>query len=489
MITNERQYRITTAEAAKFKKALDRLQTAPIGPPTVHPRLIKAERDGLESQLEDLQHELREYEALKQGDVSRITVDSFDELGVGLIKARIAAGLSQKALAERLSLKEQQIQRYEAERYASASYRRLREIVRALGVSVREEIFFPDSATLPLPRLLDRLRHAGLKTEFFFSRLLPSSLAAELQEGISPTDDIQWAARVGEVMRRVFGWTPRELFGRDDLPVPRYAAAEARFKMPARGSTVATGLYSAYANYLATVVIEGCRGLPKSAPTDDAGLTRQSIEARYGRVTLLTSLYFAWDLGIPVLPLRAPGTFHGACWRYEGRNVIVLKQTTSCEARWLFDLLHELYHASQNPTSDVRELLELDETSPERRDSDEEVAASEFAGNVLLGERADTLARMCVTAANKRVNRLKRVVPLVARREGVPVGVLANYLAFRLSCQNINWWGTAANLQQDDQDPWETTRNVFFERFPFKVQAELDRQLLQRALEYEGMDT
>ena len=82
----------------------------------------------------------REYEALKQGAVSSIAIDSFDDLGLGLIKARIAAGLSQKALAKRLGIKEQQIQRYESERYVSASYRRLQEIVRALGVSITKEI-------------------------------------------------------------------------------------------------------------------------------------------------------------------------------------------------------------------------------------------------------------------------------------------------------------------------------------------------------------
>ena len=110
----------------------------------MHPRLLQAEREGLESRLADLRRELEEYEALKRGRVSSITVDSFDDLGLGLIKARIAAGLSQKALAKRLGVKEQQIQRYEAERYVSASYRRLQEIVRALGVSITKEIRLAD---------------------------------------------------------------------------------------------------------------------------------------------------------------------------------------------------------------------------------------------------------------------------------------------------------------------------------------------------------
>ena len=65
---------------------------------------------------------------------------------------------------------------------------------------------------------------------------------------------------------------------------------------------------------------------------------------------------------------------------------------------------------------------------------------------------------------------------------GSSVGALANYLAFRLSWQGVNWWGAAANLQVDDGDPWTIARDVFVERFPYDIDNELDRQLLDRAL-------
>lgn len=63
MITNERQYRITQAQAARFQRVLDAFDEQ--ARPDVHPRLIAAEREGLESQLADLQAELQEYESLK----------------------------------------------------------------------------------------------------------------------------------------------------------------------------------------------------------------------------------------------------------------------------------------------------------------------------------------------------------------------------------------------------------------------------------------
>jgi Zn-dependent peptidase ImmA (M78 family) len=188
-------------------------------------------------------------------------------------------------------------------------------------------------------------------------------------------------------------------------------------------------------------------------------------------------------LGVPVLPLKDRGTFHGACWRYDSRNVIVLKQNSRHLARWLFDLLHEMFHAGQNPDAPTLEVIEADETSPERRNSDEEIAASQFAGNVLLNDRAEELAQACVEAAQGSVERLKAVVPKVAERNKVSIGALANYMAFRLSWQQINWWGAAANLQKDDGNPWIVARDVFLERFSFAVETQTDRQVLERALQ------
>lgn len=49
-----------------------------------------------------------------------------------LIEERVRLGLTQKQLADKMGLKEQQIQRYESSRYQSASLRRLQEVAKAL---------------------------------------------------------------------------------------------------------------------------------------------------------------------------------------------------------------------------------------------------------------------------------------------------------------------------------------------------------------------
>ena len=132
MIKNERQYRITKAQAKRFSQTLADLQKRCSESEGIHPLIAKAQKDALRSQLADLEKELSEYESLKAGNFHIGQLNVIDKLPTALIKARIARGLSQKDLAERLGLQEQQIQRYEATEYASASLTRLKEVAGAL---------------------------------------------------------------------------------------------------------------------------------------------------------------------------------------------------------------------------------------------------------------------------------------------------------------------------------------------------------------------
>jgi DNA-binding Xre family transcriptional regulator len=138
MITNERQYAITKAQAVRFKEALADSREQNRKP--LHPRALKAMREGLESQLQDLEEELSEYEKLRDGSVTTIVADSILELAVGLVKARIVRKLTQKELADRLGLPEQQIQRYEATLYKGVAVERLQEVADALKIHVKEVI-------------------------------------------------------------------------------------------------------------------------------------------------------------------------------------------------------------------------------------------------------------------------------------------------------------------------------------------------------------
>ncbi len=168
MIKNEREYRITKAQALKFEQALSQL-SGPGEGAQLHPLVKKAQVDAVWSQLEELKEELAEYELLRSGGCSVLSLDSLGELPKALIRARIAAGLTQRELAGRLGLKEQQIQRYEATEYASADFARLNEVARALGVQVREDLFLNTPQPLS-EELLQRLKEVVQQTVVAFSK-------------------------------------------------------------------------------------------------------------------------------------------------------------------------------------------------------------------------------------------------------------------------------------------------------------------------------
>ncbi len=133
MITNERQYKISKKELTKFDKSIESARSA--GPRQgVHPKVHDAMVAGLESQAEELRADIRRYEALRDGDIGEASISDLTEVGRVLIEARIAARLTQRGLAQRLGIDEQQIQRLEANRYVSASLGRLGTIARALGI-------------------------------------------------------------------------------------------------------------------------------------------------------------------------------------------------------------------------------------------------------------------------------------------------------------------------------------------------------------------
>ncbi len=142
MIKNERQYRITKAQAEKFDLALREMESA-APEPDVHPVLHQAQIDSLRGQLQELRQELLEYEALRSGKRNTVRLESFDDLGLALIRARIASGMTQEELAGKLGLKPQQVQRYEATDYRSANLERIREVADVLGMKLREGVELP----------------------------------------------------------------------------------------------------------------------------------------------------------------------------------------------------------------------------------------------------------------------------------------------------------------------------------------------------------
>jgi DNA-binding transcriptional regulator YiaG len=141
VITNERQYRISNAELKRFEQAL--AAQAAAGPSEdVHPRIHQAMLDAMASERVELRAQLDRYDDLRSGRVWQRTLNSLRELPIALIEARIAARLTQRELAQRLGVPEQQVQRWEANSYAGVAIERLQEIADALQLKVLETVTY-----------------------------------------------------------------------------------------------------------------------------------------------------------------------------------------------------------------------------------------------------------------------------------------------------------------------------------------------------------
>ena len=101
-------------------------------------KLHQLQIDSALAQAGDLAKEVYEYEQLLSGATTTFTADSLSDLPLLLIRARLARGWSQRRLATELGIAEQQIQRYEANAYATASLTRLCDVANALGLHIRE---------------------------------------------------------------------------------------------------------------------------------------------------------------------------------------------------------------------------------------------------------------------------------------------------------------------------------------------------------------
>jgi ribosome-binding protein aMBF1 (putative translation factor) len=139
LIKNEKQYRITKAQARRFEDALAELGRQE-RPSNITPRIWRAQREAAESQLQELQEEINVYERLYVGKSKELILEAVEDLPKTLIRARIAAGMTQEGLAHRLGVKTQQIQRYEATEYESASFARIRKVVQALGLRMPKPV-------------------------------------------------------------------------------------------------------------------------------------------------------------------------------------------------------------------------------------------------------------------------------------------------------------------------------------------------------------
>ncbi len=137
VIPNEKAYRHTLATVEGLECALAGHRAQ--GREGEDPIIGQLVQESLQSLIDEWGAQAREYEQLKSG-ATTLSLRSLRELPAVLVKARLAAGLTQKQLAQQLGIKPQQIQRYESTRYRTITLERLLQIAEVLGVRVDGQI-------------------------------------------------------------------------------------------------------------------------------------------------------------------------------------------------------------------------------------------------------------------------------------------------------------------------------------------------------------
>jgi ribosome-binding protein aMBF1 (putative translation factor) len=146
MIRTESEYRHTVKQAEEVEQQL-REQKSALRSDGRSPTEIKRLLDAQRTYCAQLQEEIDEYERLKRGELQCCELQSLDELGLLLIRLRIASGLSQKELADRLSVHESQVSRDERNEYHGITLERASRTLRAMGVDLRSDVSFPPTMT------------------------------------------------------------------------------------------------------------------------------------------------------------------------------------------------------------------------------------------------------------------------------------------------------------------------------------------------------
>jgi Zn-dependent peptidase ImmA (M78 family)/transcriptional regulator with XRE-family HTH domain len=478
LIKNERQLALSKSELAEFRRTLSSLErkSLPRSP------IEDIELQSIRNQVQALESEIGEYESLWGSATEIPALRFFEEIPNALVRARISLGLTQRDLAERIGVAEQQIQRYESEGYQSASIGRIRELIRALGLTPPHSLE-EAASNITVGELMRKLQDVGLEPAFVMNRLLPSDLATELGSKARSERANELGIKVANVVGPIFRWDSNEVLSRSPLALDSTSLGSVQFKARSNVNRTRMNAQAFYAHYLALLTLQASEELPLTQLPDQPYRIHEHISKLPGSLSLENCIRFVWSLGVPVLPLNEPVGMQGAHFRERTRDILILNSRTDSPARWLFDLFHEYWHAAKHQVQPAEQALVMEDLdSASKIKVGDEHEANLFAAAVLLGANPSKVVRECVENAGRDMLMLKKSVEDVARRRDIPVDLLANVVAFRLSEDGKNWWGTARNLERSVPGIQQIAARILVKYIdPTKISVP-DLNLLGRAL-------
>ena len=159
MIKNNEQYEYSQYWVKRFEESIAACERDEVRKKN-DPKGWELSHGTLQHHLDTLKQEIVEYETLTVHDYGSpivLKLDNIDYLPQILIKARIAANLSQKELGDLAGLTEQQVKEYEENDYQTASFLDFLAVLNVLELKVKNcEFLAPLDTIRRTPITLDK---------------------------------------------------------------------------------------------------------------------------------------------------------------------------------------------------------------------------------------------------------------------------------------------------------------------------------------------
>lgn len=361
IILNEKELRETKLRVARLTDALSSDTTVKQMTSGIPPEVVEQITGMMKAERKNLLASIEAYESAKDtGNASLLQQRTTRDPGVTLIVARIAKGYSQRDLAWRLGIKEQQVQRYEADRYNSISLKNYARIAALLGVDLRATI-----QENPIFRGLDEII-ADVSKDDIKKILRHGRAKGWFSEEMNEAQLRQYIAE-----NRIEFGSPSLL--RTGLNVSDHSEDVLLHAWRARVASRARGIISKELAAFDPLDISWLPELVRLSSFDDGPKRSVNLLSEHGIIVIA-------EAQIPGLAID------GAAFLEQGRPVIGLTIRRDTIDNYWFTLLHELAHVILHYRTglstgfyDQNEAVSIDE---------QEAEADKFAENLLIpGER------------------------------------------------------------------------------------------------------
>ncbi len=432
---------------------------------------VSSEILAIKVMISDLNMQIKWYNDTIDGRNNFNSVNSLAEIPMAIVGKRLQLNLSSSDLAQDIGISEDDYINLENDDFYGVESSLLDKIFKTLDIENTGNIL-NNEAELNIETVETNLQQLKIN-KALLSQIMPitfEDVKAAIRD--AKQDAYFLFSKFIEAFNNYFSIDLRNSFSEQTIENSFAVAFKRRVNINVDNLNFTTS----FAAHIALIISKQLKASSLTIKADPISI-RSNIIKYYGEISLESCLEYIWDLNLAVLPLDIKSGFHGACFDFEDRKVIVLNQQTDTVSRWKFDLLHELYHAL---TMDYNAYIERIDIM--QQNEGEEKSASDFASFVIFGQEVESFVKIVLDRSKGNAELIKSSIIDVAKQFRLNVDDFSNYVAYRISTFSISFWGTAANIQIDKRSAREITRNYLLRKLDYNAINANDLFVLQKSI-------